>query len=228
MHRTGCLRAVLVLVLLLPLDPGVAQVTTSVVEPQVAAGGFLGFQNGLSGQAFVSVRDFAHGFPLMARFRAGFVSMEPGSPLDARRVFINDATNGTPKERGRTLDLGLDGLYPVGERTQVYGGVRYSRFLANFNFVGGNEDFDVTSNHWGLALGLEGRFPMSSRTSLLVSGGGEYFFSARLSGHDTSYSPDGDHVNPRRDYSFDDADEAVRQPRFRPVLLIGLGYRLGK
>jgi len=68
---------------------------------------------------------------------------------------------------------------------------------------------------------------MGRRASLVVSGGGEYFFNARLSGHDTSYSPDGDDVNPRRDYTYDDADEAVEQPTFRPVFMVGVSWRLG-
>lgn len=220
--------AIVALLVHTPGQPGVAQEAPSPFNPQLAAGGFLGYQNGPGGQFFVLARDFAEGFPLMTRLRLGLTSVEPGKPLDARRVFINDATNGTPKETGRTLDLGLDGLYPLGARAHLYGGVRYTRFRANFNFVGGNEDFDVTSQHWGLAMGLEGFFPMGARTDFLVSGGGEYFFSSRLSGHDTSYSPDGDHVNPRRDYTYDTADDAVEQPTWRPVFLVGLSYRLAR
>ena len=191
-----------------------------------SVGGFLGFQDGLSVQAFALARDFAQGFPLQARFRLARTAVEPGSAPDARRIFINDATNGTPRESGRTWDLGLDGLYPVGTRPRVFGGVRYSRFTANFKYVGGNEDFDVTSSHWGLAAGFEGEFPMGRALSLLLSGGAEYFLSSRLTGHDTSYSPDGDHVNPRKDYTYADADDAVDQPAFRPIALVGVSYRL--
>jgi hypothetical protein len=193
-----------------------------------SVGGFVGYQNGLSLQAFATARNFAQGFPLQARFRLARTSVEPGSAPDARKIFINDATNGTPKEAGKTWDMGFEGLYPVGARTNFFGGVRYSSFTANFNFVGGNEDFDVTTSQWGLAAGLEAEFPMSSKMSLLVSGGGEYFFSSRLSGHDTSYSPDGDNVNPRKDYVYSDADNAVDQPVIRPVALIGISYRLGR
>jgi hypothetical protein len=195
---------------------------------RIAIGGFIGFQNGLSFQAFAVARDFAQGFPLRARFRLERTSVEPGSAPDARRIFINDATNGTPKEAGSTWGLGVDGLYPMGDRAHFFGGVRYTRFKANFKYVGGNEDFDVTSSHWGLAAGMEAEFPMSQKMSLLISGGAEYFFSARLSGHDTSYSPDGDDVNPRKDYTYNDADEAVDQPVLRPVALVGFSYRLGR
>ncbi|MBT8397792.1 MAG: hypothetical protein KJN92_12550 [Gemmatimonadetes bacterium] len=192
-----------------------------------SVGGFIGFQDGLSFQGFAAARDFAQGFPLQARFRIARTSVEPGSAPEARRIFINDATNGTPKEAGVTTGLGLDGIYPMGPRTNFFGGIRYTRFKANFKYVGGNEDFDVTSTHWGLAAGLEAEFPMGPRLSLLVSGGGEYFFSSRLSGHDTSYSPDGDDVNPRKDYTYNDADDAVDQPILRPVALLGFSYRLG-
>ena len=95
--------------------------------------------------------------------------------------------------------------------------------------MGGNEDFDVTSSHWGLAAGLEAAFPMGPKMNLILSGGGEYFFSSRLTGHDTSYSPDNDNVNPRNDnknddtpFTYKDADKAISQPRFMPYAMIGL------
>ena len=68
---------------------------------------------------------------------------------------------------------------------------------------------------------------MGPRMSLVLTGGAEYFFSTRLTGHDTSYSPDGDNVNPRKDYTYSDADAAVEQPTWRPVVLVGVSYRLG-
>lgn len=196
-------------------------------KTRLSAGAFVGYQSGPGGQLFVTASDFAEGFPFMLRLRAGWTSVEPGEPGEARRIFINDATNGTPRERGRVLDLGLDGIYGRSSRLQLYGGVRHARFLANFNFIGGNEDFDVTSAQWGLAAGLEARYPMGARAALLLSGGAEYFFPSRLSGHDTSYSPDGDDVNPRKEYTFDDAAGAVEQPEWRPVVLLGVSYRLG-
>jgi len=207
-----------------------AQPTASVwdVSPSYAVGGFFGYQRGLNFQFHGTVRDFALGLPLQARVHFGRTSVEPGNAADARRVFINDATNGTPKESGHTWDLGVDGIYPLGPATSFFAGFRYSRFKANFKYVGGNEDFDITSGHWGLAAGVEASYPMGRRTSLLLAGGGEYFFSSRLTGHDTSYSPDGDNVNPRQDYTYYDADEAVGQPTWRPILLLGVSYRLGK
>jgi hypothetical protein len=210
--------------------------TPTPAEPQPAVlggtvlsvGGFLGFQDGVSFQAFGIAQNFAEGFPLKARLRLARTWTEPGSAPAARRIFINDATNGTPKKKGNTWDLGLDGLYPVGTRSHFFGGVRYTRFKANFKYVGGNEDFDVTSSHWGLAAGMEATYPMGRKMALVLSGGAEYFFSSRLTGHDTSYSPDGENVNPRKEYTYSDADEAVAQPKLRPIALIGISYRLGQ
>lgn len=193
-----------------------------------SVGGFVGYQDGLSFQLFGTAENFAQGFPLKARLRLARNSVEPGSAPDARRIFINDATNGTPKEKGHTMDLGFDGLYPMGPRSHFFGGVRYSSFTANFKYVGGNEDFDVTSSHWGVATGIEATYPMGSRMSLVLVGGGEYYFRARLTGHDTSYSPDGDNVNPRKEYTYSDADAAVDQPTWRPIALMGVSYRLGR
>ena len=48
--------------------------------------------------------------------------------------------------------------------------------------------------------------------------------SSTLTGHDTSYNPDGTSVNPREDYESSDADAAVGQPKFRPRLVTGLQY----
>lgn len=196
--------------------------------PSWSVGGQLGYQRGFAFQLFGVARDFAQGLPLQARMRVGRTGVEPGSAADSRRVFINNATNGTPKESGHTWDFGLDGLYPLGPSTNFFGGLRYSRFKANFKYVGGNEDFDITSSHWGLAMGVEASYPMGRKASLILSGGGEYFFAGRLTGHDTSYSPDGDNVNPRENYTYSDADEAVGQPTWRPIALVGVNYRLGR
>jgi hypothetical protein len=201
-----------------PVTPGTA----------FSVGGFVGYQDGLSFQAIGIAHNFARGVPFQARLRLARTSVEPGSAPDARRIFINNATNGTPKEKGSTWDFGLDALYPTGARSNFFAGVRHTRFKANFKYVGGNEDFDVTSSHWGLAAGMEAAYPVGAKMALVISGGAEYFFSSRLTGHDTSYSPDGDNVNPREDYTYSDADAAVDQPKLRPLVLLGFTYRLGR
>jgi len=188
----------------------------------------LGYRSGVGVRASGMVSGFTPSFPVTARFGIGYTSLDAGEPLDARSVFINDATNGVPQESGHTWSLELDILYPVRvfslPRSHAYGGVRYAHFNGNFNFVGGNEDFDVTSNHWGVGGGLESYFWMSRRIDLVFSAGLDYYFSSRLSGHDTSYSPDEANVNPRNDYTYSDADAAVGQPKLEPLLMFGFRY----
>lgn len=195
--------------------------------PALYVGGSFGFLGGPGGQVYLLAHDVAEGLGADVRFGIGRSHVEPGSAAAARRIFINNATNGTPVEHGSTTNLTLDAVVPMGPRSFVYAGVRHTRFKANFKYVGGNEDFDVTSSHWGLAGGLEARFPVNRRVALVVSGGGEYFFPSRLTGHDTSYARDGDDVNPREDYTYADADEAVAQPTWRPAVAVGVSYRLG-
>lgn len=197
-------------------------------SPELSAGALVGFQNGVSIQAFGTVRDLAQGLPLAFRLRLGRTGLDPGSPSEARRIFINNATNGTPVESGRTWDAGFDLVFPHGPRSRFYAGVRHTSFRGNFKFVGGNEDFDVTTTQWGLGAGLEGAYPMTPRMDLILSGGAEWYRAAQLRGHDTVYSPGGESVNPREDYTYDDADKAVHQPKLRPTLLLGVSYRLGR
>jgi hypothetical protein len=188
-----------------------------------------GYYGGLSFRLTGAVENFATGFPLALEFGVGHTRMDPGIPMDARHVFINDNTNGTPEESGYAWDVRLDFLYDLKllkeSRTLLYAGVRGSFFTGNFNFVGGNEDFDITSEQIGLGAGLKGVFAMGRNVDLVFSVGGDYFFPASLSGHDTSYGPDGEDVNPRDGYDYDAADAAVNQPTFEPAILVGVGYR---
>ena len=92
----------------------------------------LGHDGGPSGQINVAVSDFARNFPLGARFSLGYTSVDPGSPLDARRIFINDATNGTPEESGRYWAFSFDLVYALSslgnQQIYLYGGPRHARF----------------------------------------------------------------------------------------------------
>ena len=81
------------------------------------------------------------------------------------------------------------------------------------------------SNQWGLGLGAKGLFAISTKIDLTVTAGFDNYFENTLKGHDTSYSPDGLEVNGRNDYTFEDADRAVNQPEFIPLLMLGVAYR---
>ena len=94
----------------------------------------------------------------------GHTRLDPGIAADARKIFINDATNGTPEKSGWMWDLRMDFLYRLRilglQDAYAYAGVRYSMFTGNFKYIGGNEDFDVTSNQWGWGAGVKASFPM--------------------------------------------------------------------
>ncbi len=206
--------------------------TTNPAEPRrsvgFAAGVSAGYYSGFGMEFSGTFSDFASGMPLAARVALGYAIIEPGSATDARRIFINNATNGTPEKSGRLLDLRIDALFRMTSRTSVpvffVAGPRYSSYKGNFKFIGGNEDFDVTSGQWGLGLGLEGQFAMGRATYLVVGAGADYFFESALKGHDTVYRPAGDDSNPRRNYTFEDADEAINQPRWVPRFMVGFVY----
>jgi hypothetical protein len=196
---------------------------------QTFSGGIqMGYNGGPGFQMNGMVADMAQDFPFRLKMGLGYISSNPGSAPDARRVFINNATNGTPQKRAYRWDLRMDLSYPVRlfslKRAYLFGGPRYTRFTANFNFIGGNEDFDVTCNQWAWGLGLENYFKMSSRLDLVTSAGFDYFMGKMLKGHDTSYSSDGTTVNGREDYTFSDADDAVNQPKFEFLLMLGINY----
>ena len=198
-------------------------------DPRITLGFRMGYNAGVGAEGWGLLSNFAQGFPLALRLGISRTAVQPGSAWDARRIFINDATNGDPEKKGRTWGIKFDLLAPVSlfslQRAYAYGGVRHAAFTGNFRFVGGNEDFDIKSNHWGLGAGLESYFAMSSRVDFVVNGGLDYFFSGTLSGHDTAYSPDGEDVNPRNDYTYSDADAAVAQPKWEPALMLGFAYR---
>ena len=200
-------------------------------DTQLAGGLLLGYSGGPGAQLHGRVAHFAEAFPLGARLGIGYTSVDPGTPLDARRIFINDATNGTPEEKGWFWDFRFDMLYTLSSTVSreicVYGGPRYAMFTGNFNFVGGNEDFDITSKQWGFGIGLEGDFAMNPSTDFVILGGVEWFADSDLEGHDTVYGPDGETVNGRADYTFDDADAAVNQPQFEFRLMLGIQRRFG-
>ncbi|MBT8261486.1 MAG: hypothetical protein KJO05_01610 [Bacteroidia bacterium] len=196
-----------------------------------------GYNRGLGFQATITAQDPIESLPVDLRLGAGYTSLDPGSSADARRIFINNATNGVPQEKARAFDYRLDILAPISlfslEQSYVYFGPRYSSFRANFKYIGGNEDFDVTSRQFGAGLGAESHFKMNDKLNLVVTAGVDYFFDNTLKGHDTSYSPDDDNVNPRNDnqnndveFTYSDADDAINQPDIMPRLLVGINYQL--
>jgi len=208
----------------------VTAVATPAAETSVGLG--LGSTAGFGVQADVTFEHFTRDLPLSLRLSGAYSGRDAGNALDARRLFINDNTNGTPEEQGRTWQLRLDLLFHVARLGQapVHLGVgpRKAFFTGTYDFVGGNETFDVTSDPWGAGAFLDTGLAISDRVDFTLQLGVDYYFDARLEGHDTAYEPDGDDVNPRDDYTWDDADDAVNQPQLEWFGLIGLRLRLGR
>lgn len=194
----------------------------------------LGYNNGIGGRAHVTLFNFLQDSPLNLRFELGYTTLNPGNAADARRIFINNATNGTPEKKGHIYDYRLDFMVPVKSYKNFFlnAGPRYSSFKGNFKFVGGNEDFDITSTQWGIGLGGTKLYTISPKFDFEVQAGFDYFIPNTLTGHDTSYSPDNENVNERDDnqnnnepFTYSEADDAVRQPKYMPHLLVGISYK---
>lgn len=101
-------------------------------------------------------------------------------------------------------------------------------FDAHFRNVGDNEEFDVTSNTWGLGAGLEGSTALGPRFALTLAAGAECFFAGALHGRDATYSPDGENVNARKEHAYADADRAINQPEIEARLMGGITCRFGR
>lgn len=197
-------------------------------HPKVSAGFLLGYTDDIGGNVYGTISNFSYDVPLSIRFSLGYTITDPGKPLAARKVFINDATNGTPEESGNIWEFRMDFVYPLRLipllKTNILIGPRYSMFTANFKFIGGNEFFDITADQWGVGAGLETHLGISPSLSFVLSGGFDYYFQSELVGHDTAYSPDGQNVNPRQGYSYQDADDAVNQPKYELRIMGGLNF----
>jgi hypothetical protein len=198
---------------------------------------FTGYNGGFGIQANLMLIDIAADFPFNIRIGAGYSVFNPGIAADARRIFINNATNGVPEKGGSAFDYRLDmllkrSIFGVSQSYLILG-PRYSSFKGNFKYIGGNEDFDVTSKQWGIGTGFENHFSVSDRVEIVFSAGLDYYFPNTLKGHDTSYSPDNDNINPRDDnqngdieFVYKDSDKAINQPKFVPRAMIGLSFKL--
>ena len=194
-----------------------------------AATGMLGYQQGFGIRATGEAARLLKEAPLGLSFSVAYVFMDPGNPAAARSIFINDATNGTPETSGQTWTLGLNAIWylPVAG-TENFGlvlGPRFSAFSGRFRYVGGNEDFNVTTDEWGIGTGVQCSIPLSPHWGIGISAGFDWYPSATLYGHDTSYSTGGLTVNGRSGYTLSDANAAVNQPQYVPSILIGVSWK---
>jgi hypothetical protein len=201
------------------------------------AGIGTGYNRGFGVQTYLSAYNFGSGFPVELRVGIGLTLLNPGNAADARRIFINNATNGVPEKSGRSFDFRFDFLFPKtvfgNDNSYVVVGPRFSTFRGHFDYVDGNEVFDVTSDQWGIGIGLENHFKLTEKLSLFLAYGVDGYLPSTLSGHDTSYSPDNDNVNAEENnqnndapFKYKDANKAIKQPFIMPRFLIGLNFNL--
>lgn len=188
----------------------------------------VGYTGGLGIHATGSFMDFTRDVPLSARFTLGYNSASAGDPYRARQIFINDNTNGDPEKSAHTWQFRFDLMFPtfkLGPQTlYLFAGPRYASYTANFNYIGGNENFDVTSKNWGAGLGFETWFAVGETSDFVLQLGVDWYADAKLEGHDTAYYPSGDDVNPRNGYTYADADDAIDQPSLEPLVMMGMRF----
>jgi len=195
---------------------------------------FIDIQTGYADYFSISasgvIADFTYDLPLAIKFGISYNINNAGDPWAARKIFINDNTNGDPDKSAHSFDFRLDFEYPVNlfpvRRTYLYAGPRLSFYTATFEFVGGNEFFDIQTTQFGLGAGLEVHLGMSQNLSFIINGGIDYFFDSEIGGHDTFYNPDGTDISGRLDYTYDDADQAIGQPDLVVRLMFGLSFGL--
>ncbi len=208
---------------------------TQAQSGKISLGLHAGYNGGLGFQPQFTIYNLTKDIKMHLRFAVGYTTLNPGNALEARRVFINNNTNGTPEKSGTNLDFRMDFLLPakILNNSYINFGPRYSSFKGDYKFIGGNEFFDVTSTQWGLGLGAGNFFKINKNFNLEISLGADYYFPSTLTGHDTSYSPDNENINPRNDnqndnkpFTYDDADAAINQPKFVPRLMLGVNYQL--
>ncbi len=215
------MRKCFVLFLILPMMVPAQQV-------KIGAGG--GYFGGANYQLFAEVNGLTSDAPLALRLAAEYSVINPGNAPDARRIFVNNATNGVPDKSGRIWNLRADAVLPVKigflPNARVFAGVRRADYLGQFEFIGGNEIFEIHNTAWGLGGGLETLLSINGRWGIQFSAGLDYYFDGVIDGHDTAYSPDNDNINPRENFKYEDADKAINQPQLEWRFQVGFAYSL--
>jgi hypothetical protein len=196
-----------------------------------------GYYAGPSLSGTMGFSDIFTKVPVSFEGEVGHSWTNPGDPALARDVFINatdDGDNDAQKD-GSVWDVGLNAVYPLNQtygpvKFFVFGGPRYAHFDGHFEYVGGNEDFDVIANSWGLGGGLRGVMPLSQHFSAVLQLGIDYYWPTSIYGHDATYYPNNANINARQldntgyTFTYSDAANAVNVPRIRPRVMIGIQF----
>jgi hypothetical protein len=190
-----------------------------------------GYYSGASVMGVFGFSDIFSKVPIAFEGEGGHSWTNPGDPALARDVFIN------AQKDGSVWDFGLNAVYPLNQtygpvKFYVFGGPRYAHFDGHFQYVGGNEDFDVIANSWGLGGGLRAVTPLGKGFNAVLQLGVDYYFPTSIYGHDASYYPSNANINARQNqeenpgytYTYADASSAVNVPRIRPRVMIGIQF----
>jgi hypothetical protein len=193
----------------------------------------VGYGNDYAVELGLRMAGFSPDFPLMVRASGGYIrQVAAGNAEDARAIFINDGTAGSPTERGESWFYGVGVGYTILDRGSfqvvAFGLGRQNIYNAYFTFIGGNEAFYVTTTQFGLGGGAELLFGGGDeKVNFSLNGGVEYYFRSRIDSHGTFfYTPDGTDSRPRNDYTYEDADAAINQPVLRPFATFAVLIRL--
>ncbi len=196
-------------------------------------GGLEGGYYGGSGGLFrLSIFNLSKSIPLAIDFGASyFIQEDPGNAEEARRIFINDNQGGTIQKEGYSYIYFFNLRYQINSSKRnkifLFFGGRYHYYKAHFAYIGDNEAFDVKSNPWGIGGGMNINLRLSKLFFISITGGLDYYPATKIEGHGQFYyTPDKVDENPRNAYTYDDADNAINQPKTVFSVLIGLHYRL--
>lgn len=194
----------------------------------------LGYYDDLGATLGLRVEDSSSNFPFFLQGRIGAIyQMDPGKAEDARQIFINDNQGGNIEEYGLSYMVSLDFGWKIqlkeSLQLELFASGILNHYEAHFAFIGNNEAFTVKTTALGIGIGGSLRVALSdSRSSLILKGGLEYFPKSQIDSHGTYfYTPDGEDDNPRNDYTYENADEAINQPVFRPYVQIGILFPIG-
>lgn len=101
-------------------------------DSKIALGVSTGYNRGFGVQISATALKPLENLPVQIRFGFGITKLDPGNAADARRIFINNATNGVPEEKARVFDYRLDFMlnsnFLKSEASHIVFGPRYSSF----------------------------------------------------------------------------------------------------
>jgi hypothetical protein len=166
----------------------------------------------------------------------GYSWTPAGNGTLARQVFINQDTGGDQdaQSSGGVLDFAFNATYPLVQsygpvKFYAFGGPRIGHYDVRWDYVGGDEDFDVVSWVFGLGGGLRGIMPLGKKMNAVLQLGVDYYPRTSIYGHDATYYPNNNNINERNNgagytYTYADAVDATTVPHFRPRVMLGIQF----